>query len=76
MATQMNVLIPSHRKLSDEEVVLLLEKYSLDEVAKLPKIKLKDPALADLNVEAGSVVEISRNKSFVGSSKYYRVVVE
>ena len=42
---------------------------------KLPKIKVKDPALADLGLQVGDVVEITR-VSFAGKSKYYRLVVE
>lgn len=72
---QKNFLVPKHRKISAEEVEALLKKYSLDSVEKLPKIKLKDPATVELDVQVGDVIEITRDKSFVGSSNYYRVVV-
>lgn len=76
MADQVkNVLIPSHRKLDEKEVSIVLDKYDLDSVFKLPKIKFKDSALVDLEIELGNVVEIGRS-SFAGKSKYYRVVVE
>lgn len=68
-----NFLIPQHRKLSEEEISKVLEKHSLRNVSKLPKIKVKDPALVELETEVGDVIEITR-KSFAGSSKYYRVV--
>jgi len=76
MANQVkNVLIPPHRKLSEDEVLKVLELNNLDEVFKLPKIKLKDSALSELDVIIGDVIEIERT-SFAGKSKYYRVVVD
>lgn len=71
---QTNFLVPEHRKLSKQEITKVLEKYFLDDVLKLPKIKLKDSALSDLGLEAGDVVEITRH-SFVGKTKYYRVAI-
>jgi DNA-directed RNA polymerase subunit H (RpoH/RPB5) len=70
-----NFLIPNHRKLSSVETNVILEAYSLDDVSKLPRIKIKDPALSSLDAQIGDVVEIVR-KSFAGENKYYRVVVE
>jgi len=72
---QTNFLVPKHRKISVEEKQTLLEKYNLNSVEKLPKIKLKDPAIIELDIEVGDVVEVIRNKSFVGETKFYRVVV-
>ena len=70
-----NFLVPKHRKISQEEIQALLEKYNINSVEKLPKIKLKDPAIVELDVEVGDVVEVIRDKSFVGEAKFYRVVV-
>ncbi len=75
MANIKNILVPVHRKLDEKEINLILEKYSLDDRFKLPKIKIKDPALAEIEVVMGDVIEITR-KSFAGLSKYYRVVIE
>jgi len=72
---QTNFLVPKHRKISVEEKQILLDKYNLDSVEKLPKIKLKDPAIIELDVQVGDVVEIVRDKSFVGEAKFYRVIV-
>ena len=71
-----NILIPKHRKLSQEEVTELLNAYSIEGTNKLPRIKIKDSALSELGVEVGDVIEVTRS-SFAGSNnKYYRVVVE
>lgn len=76
MGQQINFLKVNHRKLSDDEITAVLNKYSLSGVLKLPRIKFKDKALTDIeDISLGNVIEISRN-SFAGKSKYYRVVVE
>jgi len=74
MVTIKNILVPVHRKLDEKEANSILEKYSLSDKLKLPKIKIKDSALVDLSVEVGDVIEITRH-SFAGVSKYYRVVI-
>jgi len=71
-----NFLVPRHRKMSEKEILILLEKYNLENKSMLPKIKFKDFAVKeDDNIAVGDVVEISRT-SFVGDSKYFRVVVD
>lgn len=69
-----NFLIPKHEKLSEKEVAHILEKYSLSDKSFLPKIRIDDAALSELEVSIGDVVVITR-KSFAGESKYYRVVI-
>jgi DNA-directed RNA polymerase subunit H (RpoH/RPB5) len=76
MGQQINFLKVNHRKISDDEIKVLISKYSLSNILKLPKLKIKDKSLVDLeDISLGNVIEISRN-SFAGGSKYYRVVVE
>ncbi len=72
---EINFLIPQHKKLTEEEATLILDKYNLSDIQKLPKIKIKDLGISELDVKLGDVIEITRN-SFAGSSKYFRVVVE
>lgn len=74
MANNKNILIPNHRKLSVDEVNSVLVKFNLKNTLNLPKISIKDAALAEIEVIAGDVIEITRT-SFAGSSKYYRVVI-
>jgi DNA-directed RNA polymerase subunit H (RpoH/RPB5) len=73
--TQTNFLIPKHRKLAEQEIISVLDKYELTSILKLPKIKKGDPGLAELEAQVSDVIEITRN-SFAGQSKYYRVVIE
>ncbi|MFP4401636.1 MAG: DNA-directed RNA polymerase subunit RpoH/Rpb5 C-terminal domain-containing protein [Candidatus Nanoarchaeia archaeon] len=75
MNTPTNFLIPPHRKLEPSEVDDLLKQYGISK-ENLPKMNIKDPALAmfDIAVESGDVIEITRT-SFVGKRPYYRLVV-
>lgn len=75
MAKKNNILVPEHTKLEESQISLVLKKYSVDDKLRLPKIKIKDPALEGLSLNAGDIVEITRH-SFAGISKYYRVVIE
>lgn len=68
-------LVPKHVILSEEEKKELLEKYKVS-LSDLPKIKISDPALKNLNVKPGDVVKIIRNNPWIGEEIYYRVVVE
>ncbi len=72
MEKTVNFLVPQHRKLAEKEITPILEKYSIEDTSKLPKIKVKDPALEGMDVVEGDIIEITRT-SFAGQSKYYRV---
>lgn len=66
-----HVLVPIHTVLDDSEKEELLKKYSLE---SLPKIKRKDPAIASMGLEPGSIVKIQREfRQF--REVYYRVVI-
>ncbi len=70
-----NFLMPKQRKISQEEIDVLLKKHNLSSVYKLPFIKIKDPSLSDMKVSETDVIEIERN-SFAGKNYYYRVVIK
>lgn len=67
--------VPEHRKMNEEEVEELLEKYDI-EVDQLPKILRTDSALKNMDVEAGDVIEITRESPTAGETTYYRRVIE
>lgn len=66
--------VPKHIKLSDSEKNKLLEKHGID-LKSLPKILLRDSALAHLNTKEGDLIEIQRQSKTAGKIAYYRVVV-
>ena len=68
-------LVPKHIILSEEEKKELSEKYKVS-LSDLPKIKISDPALKNLNAKPGDIVKIIRNNPWIGEEVYYRVVVE
>jgi len=75
MGDTINFLIPTHKKLEGDAVNSLLEKFNLDDVFKLPKIKIKDASIKGMDLSIGDIVEIERY-SFAGKTKYYRLVIE
>ncbi|MFB6182686.1 MAG: DNA-directed RNA polymerase subunit H [Candidatus Nanohaloarchaea archaeon] len=67
--------VPEHRKMEENEVEELLEKYETSK-EQLPKIERTDAALKQMDIETGDVIEITRESPTAGESKYYRVVIE
>ncbi len=70
-----NFLVPEHRKLSEEEKQEILKKYKATE-KELPRIKTDDPAIKNLEVKEGDIIEIKRKVLNTEENYfYYRVVV-
>lgn len=70
-----HVLVPQHLILTDEEAEAFLNKYGIKK-SQMPKISLKDKALASLGTKAGDIIHIVRKSPLQGFSDFYRVVVE
>ncbi len=70
----MHVLQPKHIKLKEDEAVKLLVKYNIIK-EQLPRIKISDPAIADLSIKKGDVVRILRKDEGGSENEYFRVVV-
>lgn len=69
-----HILIPKHRKLSDDEAEKLLKKYNISK-KQLPRMKLGDPAILEMNPERGDIIEIIRDSPTTGKSFFYRVAL-
>ena len=69
-----HVLIPQHIKLSEKEKKQVFEAYHIS-VNELPRISIKDPALASISVKAGDVIKITRESPTAGTTFYYRAIV-
>ncbi len=67
--------VPQHRKLEEDEVEEVLERYDAGK-DQIPKIERTDAALKQMDPEEGDVIEIVRESPTAGESVYYRVVVE
>ena len=67
--------VPEHRKMNEDEVEELLEKFDADK-SDLPKIERTDAALKQMDVEVGDVLEINRESPTAGKTTYYRRVIE
>lgn len=71
-----NILIPTHKKLTQENINSLLKDYKLENILKLPKIQIGDPGIKDLGFEEHDVVEILREGESKNEVKYWRVVTK
>lgn len=67
-------LVPKHTKLSDKEKKDILEKYNIT-LLNLPKIMIKDAAIANLKPKEGDVIKIIRVNPHVGNTIFYRCVI-
>jgi len=70
-----HILVPKHTKLSDKEHKELFERYNITE-NELPAIMIKDPALANLDVEPGDIIKIQRPSPTAKSTLFYRRVIK
>ena len=65
--------VPKHEMLSEEEKLILLEKYNITE-NQLPKILKGDPAIQHLTPKSGDVIRIYRKSPTIGETEYFRLV--
>ncbi len=68
-----HILVPKHEKISEKEKEALFERYKIT-VRELPKIMITDAALAELDVQLGDVIKITRGSPTSGIAIYYRGV--
>lgn len=67
--------VPQHRKLEEDEIKELKEKYDIEK-SQLPKIERTDAALKPMDIEVGDIIEITRESPTAGKTQYYRRVIE
>ncbi|UPM44054.1 DNA-directed RNA polymerase subunit H [Halocatena salina] len=68
-------LVPEHSLVDEETLEGVLDEYNIDRT-DLPKIKRRDPALADIDAEAGDVIRIVRDSRTAERAVIYRLVIE
>ncbi len=67
-----HVLVPAHKKLTEEEAKEVLEKYMIKSKAQLPQIHRTDIMARWLGLRHGDVVRITRYNPTSGEYYYYR----
>ena len=70
-----HVLVPKHSKMSEKAKRELLEKYKIS-MKDLPRISMKDPAVAHLELTTDDVIEICRPSATSNTTLFYRRVVK
>jgi len=68
-----HILIPQHRKLDEQETEEILKKYNVSR-KQLPRIKINDSAILEMDPKKGDIIEIIRDSPTAGKSFFYRVV--
>lgn len=68
-------LVPRHTKLSNDEVIAIMEKYLIKGKAHMPYILHSDVIAKWMGLKQGDVVKIDRYNENSGISYYYRVCV-
>jgi DNA-directed RNA polymerase subunit H len=70
-------LVPEHHVLDGAEIEDVLAEYDIKKT-DLPKIKLTDPAIRDLEADAetGDVVKVVRDSRTADQAVVYRLVVD
>ena len=68
-------LVCKHSTASDSEKETLAKKYDI-RIQDLPKILVKDHAIAHLSPKPGDVIKIERESKTAGKTSYYRAVTE
>ena len=68
-------LVPKHTKMTEEEIKKLLDQYNIT-LDQLPRIKVTDPSIQHLDAEERDVIRITRPSPTVGTTDYFRVVVQ
>ena len=69
-----HILVPKHSKLNQKETKQLFDKLQIT-IRDLPRISVKDPAIAALDVQVGDIIKVERNSPTAGKAVYYRGVV-
>jgi DNA-directed RNA polymerase subunit H (RpoH/RPB5) len=70
-----HVLVPKHTKLTNDEIVAMMEKYLIKGKAQMPFILQNDVISKWMGLKQGDVVKIDRYNENSGISYYYRVCV-
>ena len=70
-----HILVPEHRVLNEEELVVVKNRYTIQENTQFPEISRFDPVAQVIGIRPGQVCEIIRPSKTAIRSYYYRVCV-
>jgi DNA-directed RNA polymerase subunit H len=70
-----HILVPKHTKISDKEKQELYDKYKINH-DDLPRISIKDPAVAHLDLSTDDVIRVDRASMTSKDTVFYRRVVK
>ena len=68
-----HVLVPTHRIMSNNEILKIKERYNIMSDAQFPDISRFDPVAQAIGIRPGQVCEIIRPSKTAISAPYYRI---
>ena len=68
-----NFLLPKHELIPADDRSKILKDHAMN-LDSMPKIRVKDPAIAGLGAKYGDIIKITR-EDITGKNIYYRLVV-
>jgi DNA-directed RNA polymerase subunit H len=68
-------LVPMHILLTEDEMKNVLKRYGITR-EQFPKIKVSDPAAAEIGAKLGDLIKIIRKSPTAGEAIAYRWVIE
>jgi DNA-directed RNA polymerase subunit H len=66
-------LVPKHEVMSDSEIKKTFKDLEYD-TKHLPKIKLSDPVVKNIDAKIGDILKITRDSQTAGTFITYRIV--
>tara|TARA_B100001057_G_scaffold486105_1_gene566727 strand:+ start:644 stop:1285 length:642 start_codon:yes stop_codon:yes gene_type:complete len=79
MSLQFNVLehemVPSHKKLNDEQIIEMKKRYNIVDNSKIPEISRFDPVAIAIGLRPGDICEIIRPSITSITGNYYRYCI-
>ncbi|WP_409200604.1 DNA-directed RNA polymerase subunit H [Methanobrevibacter sp. DSM 116169] len=66
-------LVPKHEVMSDSEIKKNFVDLDYD-IKNLPKIKLSDPVVKNIDAKVGDILKITRDSQTAGTFVTYRIV--
>ena len=70
-----HIMVPKHKKLTDEEIVAFKKEFNITNNDQLPTISRFDPVALDIGLKPNNICQITRPSRISITSKYYRFCI-
>ena len=70
-----HIMVPKHKKLTDEEIVAFKKEFNITNNDQLPTISRFDPVALAIGLKPNNICQITRPSRISITSKYYRFCI-